>query len=191
MDKDLATPLMLANMVINPDRVDYAVIDNLLYVSISPRSHNIWRTDGTECGTVEIYTGAASSFPIAPIGNDMIMGGESNYAGREPHIYFNISDIPSPCFEPAVAFSSEAAEEKVITPYPNPFTSNFTLRINGDDNESATVGVYTTAGLPIEKLEGVKMNTAYPNMGNNWPKGMYFVKVNKGGKITSHTIIKK
>jgi hypothetical protein len=184
-------PSMLAHLGAFPERTDYAVIDDLLYVSISPYTASIWRTDGTECGTMEISTGVDSPFPIEPSGNNMIMGGASNLAGNEPHIYRNITEIFSPCSTPAMATSASAVEESVMTPYPNPFTSDFTLRVNGNDDEVAEVGVYTFQGLPVDKFEGVKTNTEYPNIGSGWPKGIYLVKINKGGKLTSHTIIKK
>lgn len=78
-----------------------------------------------------------------------------------------------------------------MTPYPNPFTNDFSLRVNGNDDEVADVGVYDISGLPIEKLNGIKTNTDHPNIGITWPKGMYIVKVYKGGKLSTHTVIKR
>ena len=183
-------PLVLGDIGMIPDEVDYAVIGNILYISVSPYSSHIWRTDGTECGTIEIHTGD-SSYPIAAIGNDMIMGAASNNAGLEPHIYRKITDVATPCVSTAIAMSNESEEAIMMTPYPNPFTSNFTLLVHGTDHEIAEVGVYTATGFPVEKLDAVKANTEYPNIGSNWPKGMYIVKVSKGGKLTSHTVIKR
>jgi ELWxxDGT repeat protein len=179
-----SAPFMLAGLGIYPREVDYAVINDLLYISVSPYSTHIWQTDGTACGTVEIYTGGGS-FPIAPSGDNMILG------GSEPYIYRNVTEIVSPCYTPAVASSAANAEEPVMTPYPNPFTNEFTLKVNGNDEEIAEIGVYTFQGLPVDKFENVKCNTAYYNVGGTWPRGMYIVKVYKGGKLTTHTVVKK
>jgi ELWxxDGT repeat protein len=180
-----AAPLLLGDLGVYAQHADYAVIDNLLYVCIAPYSPYIWRTDGTACGTTNIETGIGNTFVIEPVGNDMIIG------SHEPYVFPDITEVPSPCSAPAIASSTAGHEESAITPYPNPFTSNFSLRINGNDEETADVGVYTATGMPVEKFEAIKVNTDYTNIGSQWPRGMYIVKVSKGGKLTSHTIIKK
>jgi ELWxxDGT repeat protein len=178
----LGAPMLLSELDEHDD-VDYAVIGNNLYISLSPYSTYIWRTDGTECGTVPIFTGVGSSYPIAPLGNSLVMG------GKEPYILRNVGS-GTPCMGAATMASAET-EEIIMTPYPNPFTNDFSLRVNGNDDEVADVGVYDISGLPIEKLNGIKTNTDHPNIGITWPKGMYIVKVYKGGKLSTHTVIKR
>jgi ELWxxDGT repeat protein len=174
----------LADLGNGADSVDYAVLDNQLYVALAPWSTNLWRTDGTVCGTIQIPTGASGSFPIEPLGNNMIIG------SSEPRIYRNITEITSPCaMESMTAMASE--EEIILTPYPNPFVNDFTLRVNGLEDEKANVGVYTASGFPVESFEQVNVNTEYPGIGSAWPKGMYIVKVTRRGNITTHTVVKK
>jgi ELWxxDGT repeat protein len=165
------------------EQLAYAVIGNHLYISSAPYTHELWRTDGTECGTIQIQTGIGSAFQIAAIGNDLIMG------ASEPFIYRNIESIGTPCGP--VAFASIQETEIVMTPYPNPFTNNFTLRVHGEENEIAEVAVFSDSGIPIENLGAVKINVDHPDIGAAWPNGMYYVKVNRGGKLTTHTVVKK
>lgn len=165
------------------EQVAYAVIGNHLYVSSAPYNHGLWRTNGTECGTIKIQTGVGSAFQLAAIGNHLIMG------GSEPYIYRNIESLDTPC--DAIVFSASQETELIMTPYPNPFTNNFTLRVHGAENEEAEVAVFSDSGMPIEKLGAVKANVDHPNIGGTWPNGIYYVKVSKGGKLTTHTVVKR
>jgi hypothetical protein len=81
-------------------------------------------------------------------------------------------------------------EEKIMTAYPNPFSGDFVLRLEGADDDMAEVNVFTLTGHPVESIGKVKSNTDHP-AGQSWPPGIYIVKVNRGGKLTTHMVVKK
>jgi ELWxxDGT repeat protein len=182
-------PAFLADLDVYPDHVDYAVVGNALFASLSPYTTYIWRTDGTPCGTEAMFIESGTAYMVEGMGSHLILAAAVASEGYEPHIYRNIP-TESPCS--TVAMSSTTTDESVVmTPYPNPFTNNFTLRVNGGEEEIAEVGVYTANGFPVEKFQSVKANTDYANIGQNWARGIYIVKVNKGGVLTSHTVVKE
>jgi hypothetical protein len=86
---------------------------------------------------------------------------------------------------------SGPANEQIVTPYPNPFASEFTLRISGAEGERAQVAVFSLTGHPIENLGEIKANADYPNIGATWPKGMYVVKVIRGDEVITQMVVKK
>lgn len=81
--------------------------------------------------------------------------------------------------------------KSVFTPWPNPYTANFTMRIEGIEGEQADVEVYNATGFPVENFKGITANTDYTNIATYWPKGTYFVKVLKGKTVTTHRVVKK
>jgi hypothetical protein len=154
----------------------------------------VWRTDGTVCGTHTVEVGAGEPFALEGIGADLVFGGYTLETGHEPHVYHNINSIARPsCEGVRVASQGDDLEvtEKILTPYPNPFTQTFTLRINGKEGEKAEVGVFTASGMPVDNFPDVKVNTEYENIGGKWQKGFYIVKVIKGDKIETYQVIKQ
>ncbi|MBT1704412.1 ELWxxDGT repeat protein [Chryseosolibacter indicus] len=171
--------------------IAYAIIGDAMFFG-SEYSSSLWKTDGI-CAE-PVPTGKVVAFGMAPLGNHLIFGSRDNYTGYEPYIYENIP-TSSPCTETLalmdVTLQQEATTSPIFTPYPNPFTNQFTLRIEGKDDEVAEIQVYSATGLPVDQLKDIRTNTEYTDIGANWPKGMYIVKINKGGTISSHTIVKK
>lgn len=101
---------------------------------------------------------------------------------------------PDPCGS-TVALAREATTQEIksdiLTPYPNPFTAAFTLRINGADDEVSEVAVVTNTGMPVARFSNIKSNTDYDNIGEDWPKGIYIVKVIRGKEVSTHMVVKK
>jgi ELWxxDGT repeat protein len=174
---------------VNP--VAYQTIGNALFFG-SEYSTSMYRTDGY-CAE-EVTTGVYGAYAMERLGTSLIFSGTSPVYGNEPYIYRNIP-TQSPCADGSTVAArqfAEAGQDKAImTPYPNPFTQDFTMRIDGADRDVAEVSVFSTSGMPIEKFESVKTNTDYSNIGSTWPKGIYVVKVNKGGTLTTHMVVKK
>jgi ELWxxDGT repeat protein len=61
----------------------------------------LWRTDGTECGTFEAETGLKRVSPVEVLGNRLILGGYKSYQyGKELYSYDLSNAPPNPCEAP-------------------------------------------------------------------------------------------
>ena len=76
------------------------------------------------------------------------------------------------------------------TPYPNPFTTDFSFRIDASENDFISVKAYTSTGFPVEEIKGMKANSDY-KLGSTWPAGLYFLNINISGKIITRQVRKK
>jgi hypothetical protein len=82
-------------------------------------------------------------------------------------------------------------EREILSSYPNPFTTSFTVAANGDDKEILEVAVFTNSGAPVERLTIGKSDGDYGNIGERWPPGIYILKVLRGKELTTHVVIKE
>ncbi|HEY0655848.1 MAG TPA: ELWxxDGT repeat protein [Chryseosolibacter sp.] len=169
---------------------DFATIGDQVYFA-SSLSYNMMRTNGTECTTIEIPSGTQFAYPMEALGNDLIFGSETTKTGREPYIYRDVASVPAPvdCGSTSLTAGSEAVKS-TITSYPNPFATNFSIRINGSETDVADVAVFTSFGKPVETLSRLKANADYPNIGDSWTKGIYIVRVTMNGIVTNYTVVK-
>ncbi|HEY0744470.1 MAG TPA: T9SS type A sorting domain-containing protein, partial [Chryseosolibacter sp.] len=134
------------------------------------------------------------AYPMESIGSHLIFGSSTGWTWREPYVYPNISDVPDPAgCDSNLQFSALLMEDApaLITPYPNPFASEFSIRINGKEDERADVAVFTSFGNPIETMKDLKANTEYRNLGREWNKGMYLIKVSMNGETKNYTVLKE
>lgn len=80
----------------------------------------------------------------------------------------------------------EEMEKENITVYPNPATSNFTVKLNGDEN--AHIQLFNLVGQQV--YSETAANTTTINV-SNLKAGIYMLKVSQNGKIyTSKVIVK-
>lgn len=168
------------------NKVDYAVVNNVLYFNFE--SDRLFQV--TDCGIVPVDDGTIYSYGIEAFGDHLMLAAGGNNVGIEPHIYYNIASTAETCTMESARVAT-TAEESVFTPYPNPYTATFTMRIEGTEGEQADVQVFTGSGFPVENFSGITTNTDYENIGSTWPKGTYIVKVQKGKTVTSHRVVKK
>lgn len=77
-----------------------------------------------------------------------------------------------------------------VTPYPNPFSNDYTLRVNSASDEAVEVVVTTPYGKVIETIKDLRTNVDYPNIGGSWRPGLYIMKVYRGDEITTLQLIK-
>jgi ELWxxDGT repeat protein len=167
-------------------------VGSILYF-MPPGLSQLYRTDGSDCGTFLVNTGLNKVQHLGGYGTSLLFGGEQPGSGVEPFIYRNINSlVTSPCTATTTdAFASSTSDARIMTAYPNPYTDRFTLRVEGDENQTMNVAIYTNTGLPIETLQDLKVNTDYENIGTTWPKGIYIVKISKGDEVTTHMVVKK
>jgi len=172
--------------------VDHTFVDDVLYFGVSA-ARQLYRSDGTHCNTSPISTGTTTAYPIEPLGNSIVFFGYRSATGVEPNIFRNINTYDFvECQTTAAAAEPGSARHTVaVTPYPNPFTDEFTIRFDGKDGEIANVSIFSSTGFPMENLGRIQANTDYNNIGTTWPKGMYIVKVNSGGIVSTQIILKK
>jgi ELWxxDGT repeat protein len=171
--------------------VDIAPISGALYYS-AEFAGKITKITGPGCLPAAIDAGTVDAYPIESLGNNLIFGGTTNDKGDEPYVYVNIPAVSTSCSPTPWGSTARVNtnEETLITPYPNPFVAEFALRIQSEKSEVVEVSVYNASGMPIETFRDINTNTDYSNLGANWPKGVYIIKVNRGGLLTTHRLVK-
>jgi ELWxxDGT repeat protein len=175
--------------------VHYEVINGVAYFT-SWLGFNLWRTDGTECGTFSVPTGLTQLGPMEAIGNTLILGAFATYTyGIELYRYNVSSAPPSPCAAVASAAVNPAevlagSESEFLTSSPNPFSTDFSLRINSPDIAEAQLQVYTVNGKLVEANEALPCNTTH-QLGQSWTPGFYVIKVRVGDVSVTKKIIKR
>ena len=173
----------------------HAEVLNSLYVRPAIGNNDVWRTDGTACGTFSFDLGVQAGNEIAEYGATLIFAGRHQDKGVEPYS-FDTTPFLVPCDEETFAASEPSVQlrpgngsEALTSAYPNPFQHELVLRIAGDNQAEAKVQVYTVAGMRVDDLGTLKCNTDHA-IGSAWPLGMYVLKINAGGKILTQKIIK-
>ena len=76
-----------------------------------------------------------------------------------------------------------------IQAYPNPFASNFTLNVRGNNKEKVAIVVTDVFGRKLSEVKG-SANQQYI-IGNNLGRGIYIVKVLQGDKVQTIKIVKE
>ncbi len=176
-----------------PD-VSAVTINDVVYFSVNffrgivPR---LWRSDGTACGTFDFNIGASSPYPLTSIGTNIIFGGNNP---RELYKYSAASAPASPCGTPTFATALDEVivmeSEDIIRSSPNPFQTDLTLSISGNDNEDVKAIIYTSTGSPFEAHENLKANTTY-TLGHTWPSGLYIIRASIGPRVVTKKVIKE
>ena len=174
--------------------IDYAVVDNVLYYNAY--HEDLWRSDGTVCGTFPIDLGVYGSHPMESIGNLLVHTGIHAQYGAEPFVYDLTGAPQSPCGTPMLTVAEEqpsmmaSAEKSISNPYPNPFRQDFSLNVQGGEADVVHIEVLTSSGFPVERINNLNANTDY-KLGGSWTPGSYILKINTRGKVTSQKVMKK
>lgn len=162
------------------------------------RFNSTWPMAGfvqmTDCGLVPVVdferTLNIAEGGLEGLGDDLIF--TENYPGYgvEPLIYRNVPDVSNSCPDTGLP-GSEVAGNTGVEPWPNPYTDDFSLRIDGAKDETANVVIFDAAGFLIEEWKKLSTNTDYRRLGTNWPKGIYLIKVNRGNTVTLQRVVRK
>jgi ELWxxDGT repeat protein len=173
--------------------MDYEVIDGIAYFT-SSQGFNVWRTDGTACGTFSVETGLTQVVPMEAIGNNLVLGGFASYTYGNELYRYNVSLAPpSSCARVASAAVTPAEvlpETELLTSSPNPFSTDLAIRINSPDVSEAQLQVYTVNGKLVEANDALPCNTTH-QLGQNWAPGFYLLKVQVGNNSATKKIIKR
>jgi ELWxxDGT repeat protein len=188
----------------------YSTVKNgVLYLNISNHNGNtfyspdyqLWRTDGTECGTFRIDNGASNPFNMTQSGSNIFFAAaHPNGLGRELYKLTESAITAPPCIPTASARMDEGElndhdnetitdGDQIISSYPNPYNREFVLHVKGENGDTYQVNVINMKGENIHSLQDLKCNVDY-RMGASWTNGMYLLRVNTGNKSFTKKIMK-
>jgi hypothetical protein len=175
-------------------RYSYAAVLNAFYVRPAVAGNEVWRTDGTACGTFSFDLGIDAGYEIAENGATLLFPGRHPDKGVEPY-YYDTTPLAASCDEETSIASAATAEiipnnEALTRAYPNPFQHELVLEVAGVHEAEAHVQVFSISGSRIDNLGTLKCNTEY-SIGSEWPLGMYVLQIKTGGKISSQKVIKQ
>ncbi len=99
--------------------------------------------------------------------------------------------VPTNCVprietEDAQVFNNGSFETQV---YPNPFTSNFNINVSSKSENPIQVEIYDVVGKIIQTISDVEPNEAFL-IENNFPAGMYIIRISQNGNSQSFKMIK-
>lgn len=172
----------------------FTVHDDILYFSDIINA-DLWRSDGTTCGTFPIDLGVHGAIPMERIGDLLVFAGRSDALGREPYAYDLAGAPVSPCGTPALDIPSTGANRMAGAPdakllaYPNPFTNGFRLLVPGADADVVQLEVFNSHGFPVEIPGGLRPNKEY-RFGDDWEPGSYILHINISGTRSSFHVMK-
>lgn len=81
---------------LNSEGLDYEIIDGVMYYSTRD-GQDLWRTDGTRCGTLALQTGTVGAYPMEALGRQLIFASTSREYGTEPFSFDVSQDTGNPC----------------------------------------------------------------------------------------------
>lgn len=149
----------------------------------------IWRTDGTSEGTYEIqFSGTPHELEVS--GGKLYVSLDDREYGWE---LFIINDGGTTTLASArmdtEATLMETEDDATFASYPNPFTSDFSLRVIGVKNRSFRMKVMNINGTIVDQKE-LGYNTSH-TIGQSWPEGFYVLQVYTGEKMITRKIVKR
>jgi ELWxxDGT repeat protein len=171
-----------------------AVVETLdgvhYFIGYGPMNYHIWRTDGTGEGTYQItFDGRPHDLEVS--GGKLYLSGVSNEYGWELFIVNDDATISLASARTATEplSLSETEDNVAFSNYPNPFNSNFSLRVAGEEDEAFRMNVMNMNGDIIDRKE-LKYNTEHL-IGQSWQNGFYILQVHTGEKLITRKVVKK
>jgi ELWxxDGT repeat protein len=161
----------------------------LYFVGYTDPYYKLWRTDGTAAGTYHIpFDG--SPWELAVSGGKVYMGGNSVDFGYQ---LFLITDNGIPALA-RVDMSEEtefAEAEQVIlnTAYPNPFNSEFKIKMEGTEGEVFKVTIMNGNGETISTKE-LEYNIEN-NLGSDLKPGLYLLRIQTNAGVSTERVMKR
>ncbi len=175
-------------------------LNGKLYINLTVQINHyvpgtqIWRTDGTECGTFKVEDTRSGSISLERSGNTLFYAGDYGNVGIEL-LKINESEITPPTCAPlsgrtddAIVNTQEVQSDEFVSTFPNPYQHKFSLRVKGADNEIYKASVINSNGIIIEAYSELECNVEY-GLGGGWNNGVYLIKIHKQtGSFTKKVI---
>jgi ELWxxDGT repeat protein len=166
-------------------KFDYTTKNNVIYFA---NGSGLFQSDGSICGTFQVSVSLTDVFPISQLGSDLIFGGRNPSVGNEL-FKLAMGDIPNPCANRFLSDSDTINPTEFISIYPNPFTTDFTLRVNSAEGNSS-VGVFDMKQNEKRTVESLTPNEVR-SFGADWPPGHYLITVVTNGRKKYFRIVKR
>ncbi len=176
-----------------------AVLDDVLYFEGGPQ--NIWRTDGSACGTFMVSASTGSYLKVADI-SQMVVNKDRRlvFTASDLNIgtelfKLDMTDAPqSFCDDRAsqarARFDEEtsAAFNENAANYPNPFVDEFTLRVNSEQDKTFQASIIAINGSTLG-TSTLATNKDH-RIGRNLQNGIYLLKLVVEGRVEIRRVVK-
>lgn len=153
-------------------------------------TYRIWQSDGTSAGT---YTHVLEGEPreITASGPYVYFSGYEAFVGRELFAIGEEIEELETFAATARALPVEVVEEKQesVSTYPNPFRERFTLRVEGVQGETFRMSVIDNGAKALTGELTLTCNNDY-TFGDNWPSGLYIVRIVTAKKVVAKKVVK-
>jgi ELWxxDGT repeat protein len=166
-------------------------LGNVIYFLATNGSESqIWRTNGSAAGTYRIAFDGIP-YELEASGGLVYLGAYTERWGNELYKINDAITIQAVSLEAAVE-TNLSLEGDVITAYPNPFTTEFLVRVNNVNNGNTdfALKILTVDGRIIDSHQRLACDTDH-YLGNSWPSGMYLVQIMKDNQPVTKRIVKR
>jgi ELWxxDGT repeat protein len=165
----------------------YAVNGETIYISGGYQQDSfIVRSNGSECGTFSVPLGIDEGGAIANVYlttlNDILyFPAFDGNLGTELYRYI---DNAGSCVDSNIAMqgrmdtdnNTAIDHEMQVSSYPNPFTSEVTITVPGEEGKGYRLRISNVNGLFSEKRDDLLYNETY-RFGANWSPGIYLLTI--------------
>ncbi len=80
--------------------------------------------------------------------------------------------------------------QSIVEAYPNPFSNSFTIKVNFIQSDDVQISVFDSLGRTIENRTLVNSANNVFEFGNNYPTGIYNIKINQANNNQTLRMIK-
>lgn len=192
------TALVLDLNVFSPYAKYTTTLDDVVYFE-SDHYRSLWRTDGTECGTYPVAPSNMYLDELAVVNGRMFFYGEE-YQGYNSvygaELFSYVPEAAAPCMSEARVAQTkedetftESADAEIVSTYPNPSRSQFTVSVPGKENDDFEIEFLTLNGKKVESHKNLEYNRAY-QFGGQWGNGVYIMKAHVDGRMVVRKLIK-
>lgn len=176
-----------------------AIFDDILYFGTDSY---LVRTDGTACGTFAIqntgYYDATHPEYLTVLDDKLIFSAHAPQVGTE---VFRLDASTAPTSDCEVLAGTlrvsedvnsndepDAAKETFVA-YPNPFTSEFQLSVD-KDQDNFDVVIYSFDGQVKARYKGLRADEKHM-LGEKLGRGLYFIRISSEGKSETRRLVKQ
>ena len=163
---------------------------NVIYfLATNGTDNQILRTNGTASGTYRV-TFDGIPYELEASGGLVYLSAHTERWGHELFKINEALSVNAVSLDDVVV--SNSGEGEIITTYPNPFTSEFLVRVNNvnNGNNDFALKILTVDGRIIDSHQRLACGTDH-YLGSAWPSGMYIVQVMKDNQPVTKRIVKR